>query len=1124
MTYPLLHPFGDPGWSPELKHISGNNKRVSQMEYYGYRFAVRNSFNPFLSAGKLMQQYFVDAYVKTEGNRLNFIKMNQSKLRAETYKCLADYLQSNAGGIYPGKAIILPSSFQGSPRNMQQHYQDAMAIVRRYGKPDLFVTMTCNPKWKEIQENLEPNQRAENRPDLVSRVFHIKLSELLDDIGKRHALGKQKAKIHVIEFQKRGLPHAHILIILRHEDKPSTDDKIDKLVCAEIPDPVCHPKLHAMVTHHMIHGPCGSHNMRSPCMDGESCTKDFPKNFSPETIASIGGYLRYRRRENGVTATVGQKTINNQWVVPYNPSLLLKYNCHINIEVCATIKSVKYLFKYVYKGHDCANVEIRENANQHDEVKSFLDARYVSPPEAAWRLFGYRMHQQTHTVCRLQVHLPNEQMIVFQKDSISSAVRNAAATDTTLTAWFKLNQVDADARNFFYFEIPEHYIFENLATQDVNAIKKKIWRKRRNRRGEKTIGRMYTVSFSETERYCLRMLLRHKKGVTSFEDLRTINGTIHNNFQQAAAAMGLLDSDEIWEDPLDDAVIPGMPYQLRQLFALICIFACPMNIVSLWEKYKVSLMEDFSHRHSHPEDCQHCMNLALRDIQETLAIHGKFCNDFGLPKPRPVGLGAPITFNPLEQELLGLEMSRNLNAEQLAAFKLICDSIVDPAEKSKCYFIDGPGGSGKTDLYKTLISTLRGDNKIVLLTASTGIAANLLPNGRTYHSQYKLPVPLVENSVSSMRLTSADARQIKAADLLIWDESTMAPKYALSGIDRLLKEITKKDIPFGGKVLLVGGDFRQTLPVVLKGSRSAIVESSIKFSNHWDKFAKLTLVQNGRSVDPEYSEWLLKLGNGELLNSDNLPDDFVEIPPAMIADKSIVQEIFGEKLGTFEDVMNVSNRAILCPKNEDAHKINREVLDILEGEEASYLSVDSIEDGTEQDAVFYPTEFLNGLHPSGMPPHILRLKVGAVIMLLRNLNTKRGLCNGTRLIVTKLQVNLITAQVLTGSAAGQSVFIPRIQLAPINPEIPFVLRRRQFPVNLAFAVTINKSQGQTMDLVGIYLPEPVFSHGQLYVAFSRVRRSCDVKVVIVDGVKQGKLVRGVDKVFTRNVVDKEVLG
>jgi len=221
--------------------------------------------------------------------------------------------------------------------------------------------------------------------------------------------------------------------------------------------------------------------------------------------------------------------------------------------------------------------------------------------------------------------------------------------------------------------------------------------------------------------------------------------------------------------------------------------------------------------------------------------------------------------------------------------------------------------------------------------------------------------------------------------------------------------------------------------------------------------------------------------------------------------------------------MKVSNHAILCPKNEDAYKINEQVLKVVQGEETSYLSADTIEDEGGLDSVFYPTEFLNGLHPSGMPPHNLRLKVGAIIMLLRNLNTKRGLCNGTRLIVKTLQPNLIIAQVLTGSATGQIVFIPRIQLAPVNPEIPFVLRRRQFPVNLAFAMTINKSQGQTLDKVGIYLPEPVFTHGQLYVAFSRVRRACDVKVQVLDGAQQGQLLPGSEKTFTKNVVYQEVL-
>ena len=124
------------------------------------RFSIRDSFNPFLSAGKLTQQYFVDAYVKTEGNRLNYIRPSQIKLRVEKYTGLMDYLQSEAAaqGLIPGKSLILPSYFQGSPRNMAQNYQDAMAIVRKYGKPDYFVTMTCNLKRPEIIENLDEGQ------------------------------------------------------------------------------------------------------------------------------------------------------------------------------------------------------------------------------------------------------------------------------------------------------------------------------------------------------------------------------------------------------------------------------------------------------------------------------------------------------------------------------------------------------------------------------------------------------------------------------------------------------------------------------------------------------------------------------------------------------------------------------------------------------------------------------------------------------------------------------------------------------------------------------------------------------------------------------------------------------
>ncbi|XP_053570386.1 uncharacterized protein LOC128660512 [Bombina bombina] len=205
--------------------------------------------------------------------------------------------------------------------------------------------------------------------------------------------------------------------------------------------------------------------------------------------------------------------------------------------------------------------------------------------------------------------------------------------------------------------------------------------------------------------------------------------------------------------------------------------------------------------------------------------------------------------------------------------------------------------------------------------------------------------------------------------------------------------------------------------------------------------------------------------------------------------------------------------AILCPKNTDVDKINEEVLSLLEGESSTYLSTDSIDDESQEDRDNYPVEFLTELAPSGMPVHKLNFKIGSILMLLRNINTKRGLCNSTRLVVKALRQNLIIAQVLTGIGERKNVFIPRKDLAPSNTELPFILRR-QFPVKLAFALTVNKSQCETLDRVGIYLPKPVFSHGRLYVAFSQVKNYADVKEKVIDGREQVCLLTGSDACFT----------
>ena len=184
-------------------------------------------------------------------------------------------------------------------------------------------------------------------------------------------------------------------------------------------------------------------------------------------------------------------------------------------------------------------------------------------------------------------------------------------------------------------------------------------------------------------------------------------------------------------------------------------------------------------------------------------------------------------------------------------------------------------------------------------------------------------------------------------------------------------------------------------------------------------------------------------------------------------------------------------------------------------QEHMYHSADSIPDQAQQH--LYPMEFLNSLTPSGCPPHQLRLKEGLPVMLLRNLNNARGLANGTRLICRRFFPRLIEAEVVTGTRKGDYVLLPRIIFDCDELDTPFALRRRQFPIRPAFAMTINKSQGQTMQRVGLYLPQPVFSHGQLYVAFSRVGSRSQLSVCVENGKVAGR-----EGVYTKNVVYKTI--
>ncbi|GBN34655.1 hypothetical protein AVEN_239486-1 [Araneus ventricosus] len=173
---------------------------------------------------------------------------------------------------------------------MRERCADAMSIFAKYGAPHLFMTFTANPKWPEITENLRPSEHTTDRPDLLARVFNLKLKSLMDDPTVQGTLGKSTAQVYTIEFQKRGLPHAHILIVLRAADKFSTSEHIDKFVRAEIPSPIENLRLHEIVTKCLMHGPCGIENPGTFCMEAGQCKKMFPKEFRTETTMNVSVY------------------------------------------------------------------------------------------------------------------------------------------------------------------------------------------------------------------------------------------------------------------------------------------------------------------------------------------------------------------------------------------------------------------------------------------------------------------------------------------------------------------------------------------------------------------------------------------------------------------------------------------------------------------------------------------------------------------------------------------------------------------------------------------------------------------------------------------------------------------
>jgi len=334
--------------------------------------------------------------------------------------------------------------------------------------------------------------------------------------------------------------------------------------------------------------------------------------------------------------------------------------------------------------------------------------------------------------------------------------------------------------------------------------------------------------------------------------------------------------------------------------------------------------------------------------------------------------------------------------------------------------------------------------------ASLGIASLLLPGGRTAHSRFGIPLDINESSTCSIPKNGQLADLIRQTSLLIWDEVPMQNKYCFEAVHRTLADIRDDPSLFGGIPTVLGGDFAQILPVVPRGSREATVQACIQRSFIWPQLKVLFLTENMRirTADEHnraFLEWTQRL------SYDPEYYGLIELPPFVARFEhflDLIERVYPRALlaesGTVPDFFRT--RSILASRNSSVREINHILIDRLPGETTEYLSEDKAdlpEDGGEGGL---PVEVLHSFEVNGLPSSRLRLKEGTPIMLLRNINPDVGLCNRTRLVVTRLGQNYIEARVIAGKASGEIHFIPRIKLSSDEKDLGFILTRRQFPV------------------------------------------------------------------------------
>ncbi|CAN0579455.1 unnamed protein product, partial [Ectocarpus sp. 12 AP-2014] len=517
-----------------------------------------------------------------------------------------------------------------------------------------------------------------------------------------------------------------------------------------------------------------------------------------------------------------------------------------------------------------------------DEIEAYRSVRYISASEAMWHIFGFRTQARTPSVNLLYVHLPNEQPVIDDEaDSVEDRIIKADSALSDLMRYFGRPAFD-EFKSLTFLQCFEQYSIEqdqrtakrrktvrrnhnNDSDNDDDAVTDHtecIRDRYRNYIYEKTtsnVSRIQYMSPDYGEVWYLRLLLLHRPAY-SFTALKTVDGTIFETYQLCATHLGLVHDVNEYLISIQEAAQFCTPKELCRLFVTLILHGAQAN--TLWSHFDFDMSLDYAVSLSTEASHQK----AIQDIDLILNKYGRNTKQFGLPSVKHDSTEYDRLINAFsvpEMIKLSQQVVPKLTREQKDVFDTMTNASI--TNKGGVFMIDALAGTGKSFTECAIAAHLRAQGKLVLCAASTGIAALILPGGLTAHSTFKLPFgdAAVEGSVCSVEAESERAHALKNASLITWDEIVMSGKYSPEALNLTLKDLLKNDRPFGGKCVLMSGDWRQVAPVLKFGTPSEIVEHAFLSSHLWQHVKRFRLTTSMRDKeDLPYAQTVLAIGEG----------------------------------------------------------------------------------------------------------------------------------------------------------------------------------------------------------------------------------------------------------------------